>query len=86
MISAVNNLGYRVAADATAALGQTARAIKREHDRAMSGEVSVEYVLIISLIAIAVIGGLTLLGKALNGKLGKITDVISKADSLTPAA
>lgn len=74
----------RVAADAIVAVNQAGRAIKREHDRAMSGEVSVEYVLIVALVAIALIGGFTLLGKALDGKLQKITQVLNGADSLRP--
>lgn len=85
MISALNSMMYRAAADATVAIDQTGRAIKREHDRALAGEVSVEYVVIVALVIIALIGGFTLLGKALDGKLQKITDVISKADSLRPS-
>ncbi len=84
--TAPSDLCYKAAADATVAVSQTCRAIKREHERAMAGEVSVEYVLFVSLIAVALIGGLTLLGKALDGKLQKITDVISTADSIRPSA
>lgn len=84
--TAPSDLCYKAAADATVAVSQTRRAIKREHERAMTGEVSVEYVLFVSLIAIALIGGLTLLGKALDGKLQKITDVITRADSIRPSA
>lgn len=84
--TAPSDLCYKAAADATVAVSQTCRAIKREHERAMAGEVSVEYVLFVSLIAVALIGGLTLLGKALDGKLQKITDVISRADSIRPSA
>ena len=51
----------------------------------MAGEVSVEYVVIVALVIIALIGGFTLLGKALDGKLQKITDVITNADSIRPS-
>lgn len=84
--TAPSDLCYKAAADATVAVSQTCRAIKREHERAMAGEVSVEYVLFVSLIAVALIGGLTLLGKALDGKIQKITDVISKSETIRPAA
>lgn len=80
------SLGYKVAADTTVAISQFGRTIKREHERAMSGEVSVEYVVIVALVVIALIGGFTLLGKALDGKLKKITDVITNADSIRPSA
>ncbi len=80
------SLGYKVAADTTVAISQVGRTIKREHERAMSGEVSVEYVVIVALVVIALIGGFTLLGKALDGKLKKITDVITNADSIRPSA
>lgn len=84
--TAPSDLCYKAAADATVAMSQTRRAIKREHERAMTGEVSVEYVVIVALVIIALIGGFTLLGKALDGKLQKITDVITNADSIRPSA
>lgn len=84
--TAPSDLCYKAAADATVAVSQTRRAIKREHERAMTGEVSVEYVVIVALVIIALIGGFTLLGKALDGKLQKITDVITNADSIRPSA
>lgn len=84
--TAPSDLCYKAAADATVAVSQTRRAFKREHERAMTGEVSVEYVVIVALVIIALIGGFTLLGKALDGKLQKITDVITNADSIRPSA
>lgn len=84
--TAPSDLCYKAAADATVAVSQTRRVIKREHERAMAGEVSVEYVVILTLMVIALIGGFTLLGKALDGKLQKITDVITRADSIRPSA
>lgn len=84
--TAPSDLCYKAAADATVAVSQTRRAIKREHERAMTGEASVEYVVIVALVIIALIGGFTLLGKALDGKLQKITDVITNADSIRPSA
>ena len=84
--TAPSDLCYKAAADATVAVSQTRRAIKREHERAAAGEVSVEYVVIVALVIIALIGGFTLLGKALDGKLQKITDVITNADSIRPSA
>lgn len=84
--TAPSDLCYKAAADATVAVSQTSRAIKREHERAMAGEVSVEYVVIVALVIIALIGGFTILGKALDGKLQKITDVITNADSIRPSA
>lgn len=84
--TAPSDLCYKAAADATVAVSQTRRAIKCEHERAMAGEVSVEYVVIVALVIIALIGGFTLLGKALDGKLQKITDVITNADSIRPSA
>lgn len=84
--TAPSDLCYKAAADATVAVSQTCRAIKREHERAMTGEVSVEYVVIVALVFIALIGGFTLLGKAMDSKLQKITDVITNADSIRPSA
>lgn len=46
--TAPSDLCYKAAADATVAVSQTSRAIKREHERAMAGEVSVEYVVIVA--------------------------------------
>lgn len=84
--TAPSDLCYKAAADATVAVSQARRIIKREHERAMTGEVSVEYVVIVALVVIALIGGFTLLGKALDTKLQKITDVITNADSIRPSA
>ncbi len=84
--SAIEQAGYMAAAGATVAMSQARRAIKREHERAMSGEVSVEYVVIVALVIIGLIGGFTLLARALDGKLKKITDVITSADSIRPTA
>lgn len=84
--TAPSDLCYKAAADATVAVSQARRMIKREHERAMTGEVSVEYVVIVALVVIALIGGFTLLGKALDTKLQKITDVITNADSIRPSA
>ena len=84
--TAPSDLCYKAAADATVAVSQARSMIKREHERAMNGEVSVEYVVIVALVVIALIGGFTLLGKALDTKLQKITDVITNADSIRPSA
>lgn len=84
--TAPSDLCYKAAADATVAVSQARRMVKREHERAMTGEVSVEYVVIVALVVIALIGGFTLLGKALDTKLQKITDVITNADSIRPSA
>lgn len=84
--TAPSDLCYKAAADATVAVSQARRMVKREHERAMTGEVSVEYVVIVALVVIALIGSFTLLGKALDTKLQKITDVITNADSIRPSA
>lgn len=77
MISTLNSMMYRAAADATVAIDQTGRAIKREHDRALAGEVSVEYVLIVALVIIFLIAGFKALAKALEGKLNMITEQLN---------
>ena len=84
--TAPSELCYVAAANVVVAASQARRMIKREHERAMTGEVSVEYVVIVALVVIALIGGFTLLGKALDTKLQKITDVITNADRIRPSA
>ena len=51
-----------------------ANAMSRENleNQALSGQGSIEWILIVALIAVAIIAGLTALSKSMNEKLGKI--------------
>ena len=51
-------------------------ALSREslEEQALSGQGSIEWILIVALIAVAIIGGLTALSGAMKGKLTTITD------------
>lgn len=80
----IKEVGYAAAAKATTAMGRASRAIEREKDRALSGEVSVEWVLIAALVAIGLIGGLMVLASNLDGKLNVISKALESADTITP--
>ena len=75
---------YALAAKATVAAGQAKMAVRRETEKALSGEVSIEYTLIVGFVAIAIIGALTVLGNVLDTKLNFIADTIKNTSSVTP--
>lgn len=77
---------YALAAKATVALGEAKCAVRRETEKALSGEVSVEYTLIVGFVAIAIIGALTVLGKTLDEKLNFIATTIKNTTSQTPVS
>lgn len=68
---------YALTAKATVALGEAKRAVRRETEKALSGEVSVEYTLIVGFVAIAIITALTFLGQTLDEKLTYIAETIA---------
>lgn len=74
---------YAIAAKATVAAGEVETALRREADKALSGEVSVEYTLIVGFVAIAIIGALTVLGEVLDEKLNFIAETIKNTTSHT---
>ena len=57
-------------------------ALSREslEEQSLSGQGSIEWILIVALIAVAIIGGLTALSTAMKGKLSTIT---SKLNAVT---
>lgn len=77
---------YALAAKATVAAGQAKMAVRRETEKALSGEVSIEYTLIAGFVAIAIIGALTVLGKVIADKIYFIGDTIKGTSSLPPNA
>ena len=56
-------------------------AMSREamESQALSGQGSIEWILIVALIAVAIIGGLTALSTAMKTKLTTVTDAVNKA-------
>lgn len=74
---------YAIAAKATVAAGGAKTAIRRESEKALSGEVSVEYTLIVGFVAIAIIGALTVLGENLDEKLNFIAETIGGTTSIS---
>ena len=56
-------------------------AMSREamESQALSGQGSIEWILIVALIAVAIIGGLTALSTQMKGKLSTITNTIQNA-------
>ena len=47
--------------------------------QALSGQGSIEWILIVALIAVAIIGGLTALSTQMKGKLDTVTNTIKNA-------
>ena len=47
--------------------------------QALSGQGSIEWILIVALIAVAIIGGLTALSTQMNNKLKSVTNTIKNA-------
>ena len=56
-------------------------AMSREamESQALSGQGSIEWILIVALIAVAIIGGLTALSTQMNNKLESVTNTIKNA-------
>ena len=56
-------------------------ALSREslEEQSLSGQGSIEWILIVALIAVAIIGGLTALSGAMKDKLNTVKDAVEKA-------
>lgn len=74
---------YALAAMGTVAATQSAKAIKRETEKALTGEVSVEYVLLAGGIAIAIIGAVVLLGTKLDKQINFIATTLGNFESIS---
>lgn len=72
---------YRLAAVTNSGIFQ----VKRKAQEVLSGQGSVEWILIVALVAIALIAALTALANAMNVKLADITNVFTAAGHNGPA-
>ena len=60
-------------------LFDTAMSREAMESQALSGQGSIEWILIVALIAVAIIGGLTALSTQMKGKLDTVTNTIKNA-------